>query len=281
MKLNEQETAEEQSIDQALKKEPVPEENRTEIEKAGLEEYVRPLKKDYRTFISFLNEHKVPYNIDSGVLLGLMREGKLLDHEKDIDLQMWADDEVHLLQLLPRAWEKGYTITIWLYKGLVYQYRFLREDLLPVHIMLFRRAGDWAWCPAGEGIGPPYPRQLTSRFYYYFVVARKKLRERLVATEVTRWPWKARRRTGTWLVPTRFFEKREQHPLFEGYIPGEWEAYLTYRYGNWRLPAVKWNIWIDDGALKLLRPEKMVDLSRYQSWGGGPVVKEARKTGRR
>ena len=34
--------------------------------------------------------------MDSGVLLGLMRDGKLFDHEKDVDLQMWADYEEDL-----------------------------------------------------------------------------------------------------------------------------------------------------------------------------------------
>jgi len=237
-----------------------------------------PKINDYRFFTGLLNEHEVPYCIDSGVLLGLMREGRLLNKEKDIDLQMWAEDEEHLLKMLPAVWEEGYTVTIWLYRGLVIQYRFLHEERLPVHIMLFRRFGSWAWCPAGEGTGPPYPPELTRRFYHYFVVARKKLRERRIATEVTRWPWKARRRMGTWWVPGRFFERRVYHPLFEGYIPLEWENYLSYRYGNWRVPPdKKWNIWRDDGALKLLRPEKMVDLSGYQAWKGGPVLKAARK----
>ncbi len=271
MKLNDQEEAD-------LKKGQTPVLDLT-VEEPGL----KPLFKtnDYRTFTAFLNKHEVPYCIDSGVLLGLMREGKLLNHEKDIDLQMWAEDEAHLLKLLPAAWEEGYKVTIWLYRGLVIQYRFLREGSLPVHIMLFRRSGSWAWCPAGEGLGPPYPPMLTRRFYHKFVVARKKLRERLVATEVTRWPWKARRRVGTWWVPAHVFDQKVYHPLFEGYIPQQWEAYLTYRYGSWRFPpAKKWDIWTDDGALKLQRPEKMLDLSGYQSWKGGPVLKAARNKAR-
>jgi len=237
--------------------------------------------KDYRSFATLLHEHDVPYLADSGVLLGLMREGRLLNHEKDIDLQMWAEDEESLLKLLPFAWQQGYTVTIWLYRGRVIQYRFLREDQLPVHIMLFRRSGSIAWCPAGEGTGPPYPVFLTRHFYHYFVVARKKWRERVIATEVTRWPWKARRRVGTWWVPARFFEQRVYHPLFGVYIPGEWENYLAYRYGNWRVPPErKWDIWRDDGALQLKRPEKLVDFSRYNSWDGARLLKETRKKAR-
>lgn len=236
-----------------------------------------PRVKDYRFFTSILNEHAVPYMVDSGVLLGLMREGRLLGHEKDIDLQMWAEDEDKLLGLLPLLWEEGFQITIWLYRGLACQYRFLKEDQLPVHVMLFRQAGDLAWCPAGEGTGPPFPREVTKYLYHYFVVARRKLRERLIVTEVTRWPWKARRRVGTWLVPLRFFSSRVYHPLFNCYIPREWEHYLIYRYGSWRIPATKWNIWRNDGALKQVRPEKMLDFSGDPAWKGSSLLKAARK----
>lgn len=281
MKLNGQDRAEEKGKEQVVDRTLNEEDqihlmgNEGAAEEAG-SLFSRPRDKDYRSFTDLLNEHGVPYAIDSGVLLGLMRDGKLLDHEKDIDLQMWAEDEEHLLRFLPAAWDQGYSVTIWLYRGLVCQYRFLKEDKLPVHIMLFRRAGSWAWCPAGEGIGPSFPRRVTRRFYRYFVVFRKKLRERLIATEVTRWPWKVRRQTGTWWVPARFFEQRKYHPLYEAYIPAEWDAYLTYRYGSWRIPAAKWNIWTDDGGLRQARPEEMVDLSRYQAWNGAPVLKGTR-----
>ncbi len=236
-----------------------------------------PRSKDYRFFTSILNEHAVPYMVDSGVLLGLMREGRLLGHEKDIDLQMWAEDEEKLLGLIPLLWEKGFQITIWLYRGLACQYRFLKEDHLPVHVMLFRQAHDLAWCPAGEGIGPPFPREITKYLYHYFVAARRKLRERLIVTEVTRWPWKARRRVGTWLVPLPLFSSRVYHPLFNCYIPRQWDHYLIYRYGNWRTPAPKWNIWRDDGALKQVKPERIYDLSGYPAWRGAALLKAARK----
>ncbi len=236
-----------------------------------------PRTKDYRFFTAILNEQAVPYLVDSGVLLGLMREGRLLDQEKDIDLQMWAADENKLLELLPLFWDQGFQVTIWLYRGLACQYRFLKEGQLPVHVMLFRQAGDLAWCPAGEGIGPPFPRELTKYLYHYFVVARRKLRERLIVTEVTRWPWKARRRMGTWQVPLQYFSKRLYHPLFSCYIPKDWDHYLIYRYGSWRIPATKWNIWKDDGALKHQKPEKLFDLAGYPAWSGAALLKAARK----
>ena len=245
----------------------------------GLEQTLqdRELNKDYRSFVRLLHEHKIPYCMDSGVLLGLMRDGKLFDHEKDIDLQMWAEHEERLRALLPVFREAGYTVTIWLYKDLVYQYRFLKEGELPVHLMIFRRAGDQAWCPAGKAIGPPRPRRLSWRFYGYFVRARKQIRERLVATDVAAFPWKYRRLLGTWWIPGHFFENVIYHQQHETYLPHRWEAYLAYRYGEWRYPKRKWDFWRRDGALRRVRPEELTDLSLYKNSSDGATLKKLRK----
>lgn len=248
------------------------------FQREGIENEYPPNNIDYLPFVRILNEHKVPYCMDSGVLLGLMRDGKLFDHEKDVDLQMWAEDEEQLRQLVPVFRDRGYAVTIWLYKGLIYQYRFLKEGLIPVHIMLFRRTGRWAWCPAGRGIGPPFPRKLTSRFYRYFVVVRKRLREYLTATDVTRFPWNLRRDIGTWWIPGKFFEKTAYHMEYETFIPEKWQEYLAYRYGEWQITSKKWDFWIHDGALVHLPPEKIVEFPSLEGWQEKRQLKQVRKS---
>ncbi len=232
--------------------------------------------RDYLSFVRILNRHNIPYCMDSGVLLGLMREGRLFSHEKDVDLQMWAENEERLRELLPVFREAGYQVTIWLYKDIIYQYRFAKEGKIPVHIMLFRRCGNWAWCPAGKGLGPPRPRRLTRRFYVLFVRARIKLRRHLVATDVVKWPWNVRRQLGTWWVPRWFFDRLIFHERFETYIPRRWEEYLAYRYDSWLIPNPKWKFWRDDGALRHEWPEEIVDLSRYRNGPAGENIRALR-----
>ncbi len=234
------------------------------------------VRKDHLPFVRILNETGLPYCMDSGVLLGLMREGKLLDHEKDIDLQMWAEHEGRLRELLPVFWQAGYLVTIWLYRGLIYQYRFTKEGELPVHLMLYRRSGEWAWCPAGEGIGPPFPRRVTRRFYRYFVIARKRLRDHLVATDVADFPWRLRRSLGTWWVHSDYFDHLIYCSRFETYVPEKWEEYLAFRYRTWQFPKRKWNFWRKDGALNRKPPEKMVDLSAYTGKNHRASLREVR-----
>jgi len=233
--------------------------------------------KDYLSFVRILNANNLPYCMDSGVLLGLMRDGKLFDHEKDVDLQMWADYEEDLRKALPVFREAGYQVTIWLYKGLIYQYRFLKEGYIPVHLMLFRRYGEWAWCPAGEGIGPPFPRRITRHFYPYFVIARKRLRDKLIATDVSAYPWKFRRSLGTWWVPAEYFDNTFYHEEFETFIPEKWREYLGFRYKDWQFPRRKWNFWRRDGALKRVMPEKRVNLDLYRPKNGKAKLFEVRR----
>ena len=259
------------------KQEPVLHQNETVTE---TEVNLQESKKDYLSFVHILHEYNIPYCMDSGVLLGLMRDGKLFDHEKDVDLQMWAEHEERLRKLLPVFREQDYKVTIWLYKDLIYQYRFIKEGYIPIHLMLFRKAGDRAWCPAGRGIGPPYPRMLTTRFYRYFVIARKRLRERLVATDVSHHPWKIRRDLGTWWIAAKYFENVTYHEKYETYIPGQWQEYLTYRYGNWRFPDLQWDFWINDGGLLHLPPEEVVDFSSLVSSSDGSQLMRVRKDAR-
>lgn len=222
-------------------------------------------EKEYHSFVSLLNSHNIPYCMDSGVLLGIMRDGRLLANEKDIDLQMWVEDEERLKQIFPLLKKNGWKITKWMYKGHVYQYRFLRSQHIPVHIMLFRKQGDWAWCPAGRATGNPFSWKPARLIYRLFSRARTALRNLLKKTDVARWPWNVRRDLGTWWVPCRFFERVSYSKEFDIYIPEQWDEYLSFRYGDWKIPNSNWDFWKDDGALKQRPPDQMVDLYHKKS----------------
>jgi hypothetical protein len=220
-------------------------------------------EKEYQSFIEIINKNNIPYCMDSGVLLGLMRDGKLFDHEKDIDLQMWVGNENKVTALIPQLEAMGWKVTLWLYKGLIYQIRIQRPKAIPIHIMLFRKHGEWAWCPAGRATGSPFSSKLGRYVYWLFVKIRRKLRNRLVTTDVTRWPWRVRRDLATWWIPASFFENTVFNEKHNVYIPGQWDKYLQYRYGNWRLPVEDWDFWVDDGALNQRVPEELVDIHSY------------------
>ncbi|NLZ93022.1 MAG: LicD family protein [Firmicutes bacterium] len=223
--------------------------------------YIR--EQEYKSFTEILHRYQIPYCMDSGVLLGLMREGKLLPWEKDVDLQMWAEDAGKFIAIIPELKLFGWNVTLWHYRGVLYQFRISRPGLLPVHIMLFRKSGEWAWCPASRAMGNPFTSPGLSWFCYaVFSKLRAKLRKKLVATDITQWPWKVRRQTATWWVPAHFFEQTEYSEQHQVYMPTKWDDYLTFRYGNWRVPAGKWDFWEDDGAMRHQLPDEIIDFSK-------------------
>jgi hypothetical protein len=67
-----------------------------------------------------LDAHGITYWVDSGVLLGLRREGRLLSWEKDIDLAVLISDEVKLLDSLDDFRAAGYTPSENRYRGHLY-----------------------------------------------------------------------------------------------------------------------------------------------------------------
>ena len=42
-------------------------------------------------------------------------------------------------------------------------------------------------------------------------------------------------------------------------VPCQVEAYLAYRYGDWRQPVDCWSYWSDDGAIRHRRPFEVRD----------------------
>ncbi len=222
---------------------------------------------EYLSFTQILNNYEVPYSIDSGVLLALMREGKLFDNEKDIDIQMWIENEKILYDILPVFKSEGYNVTIWCYKGLVYQYRFLHPHKIPVHIMFFRRYGDWAWCPASKAIGNPFSFRGSQYIYFLFNGVRRRVRNKLVTTDISRWPWNVRRVVATWWIPAHFFDHIIYDENFEVFIPEKWDEYLQFRYGNWKISQENWDFWREDGAVVHQKPDQMVNWPDYSPGG--------------
>ena len=52
------------------------------------------MKLEIENLLDLLNKNNFIYWLDSGTLLGLYRDGKLLDNDKDIDISMLNDDKI-------------------------------------------------------------------------------------------------------------------------------------------------------------------------------------------
>ena len=76
-----------------------------------------------------LNKHDVFYWIDSGTLLGIVREGKLLSGDIDIDISIPYTEKENVLSLLPDFEGVGYSFKeTWSYKSNDYIFKLVHKE---------------------------------------------------------------------------------------------------------------------------------------------------------
>lgn len=260
---------------------------------------------------ALLAEWDFPYWLDSGSLLGVIRDGEEIAWDSDIDLGIWDDDVPRVLAALPLLSSRGYRVSRRAYRGKVYGFAIKgrREHRFrPIRIHVYFREGETAWSPQTVTYRPvnrdvplrgfaPWPRLRMLLGYMQGEAAARREGSRLrrfwrkgfcfpcwTAVVLTRrrldrrwwdrlWPLSALHTVYTWVVPARHFDRLEECNLAGTSIPvpSDVEAYLEARYGDWRTPVQDWCYWTDDGCLVPERPERIVP---RLAEGGTPVAKK-------
>ena len=216
--------------------------------------------------------------VDSGTLLGLMRDGELIDHDRDIDIGIWNGQSQRLQAALDMVRKSGYHVRALFFDGSLFGLKLTpisSGHLRDVDINIFSRAGDYAWCPQ-----PIIRGDLTKRGV--LAMARSAWKKPLEAlkfgadavllyywtrcashVEIDRHPWNRICSIRTWWIPLRFFDTIEYDDRRNLPIPARWEDYLTLRYGKWKIPNEDWSYARDDGGLAGASPSVLIQhLSR-------------------
>ncbi|MCK8516973.1 LicD family protein [Methylonatrum kenyense] len=249
---------------------------------------------------SALESAGVAYWIDSGVLLGLVRSGRLNPWEKDIDLACLGDDADRLLASSAVFRRFGYRMTVNRYRGVLYSVSLKPLESwgggLRASVHVYYRIDETLWSPQTQLYMPPpapdvldRPPSLAGKLLRAVVRAslyrrpsgdnteqgeesrvsrepdKPSLARRLIAWLYHRfdrgliaesWPSRDVYVPLTWVIPAGFVlplssleVDGQRYP-----VPGDVEAYLSYRYGDWRRPVRNWCYWRDDGAIRRERP---------------------------
>lgn len=105
----------------------------------------------FNNIFSVLTTHSIPYWIDSGTLLGFVRDNAILHWDSDIDLGIWSEDLEAVLGLTDEFSRLGLRITTRSYKGAIYGITLDPDkddsSVLPIHVHVYFREGDVAWSP--------------------------------------------------------------------------------------------------------------------------------------
>ncbi len=215
----------------------------------------------------------IPFWLDQGTLLGLVRDGRLLEHDHDLDLGLWEEDykknRPHILRNLKRE-------GIWIesYKPHQLSVTSLLENVAMINIAFYRRTSGLAV----KKVYYPGPGRLENLAVKAAVfsahAASGSLETRLsaggayralglLAKVIPAPAW----RTLVYLsgrsqycfkpyvimaVPERYFLKQGKIAAdgFKLPVPADPESYLALKYGpDWHKPRKDWVFWKDDGAI--------------------------------
>jgi hypothetical protein len=198
----------------------------------------------------------IPWWIDSGSMLGLVREGALMAHDMDIDFGVWLSDGPALGALCKTAQGAGYRVARFANEGRTFKVKFILRSRpvgtmeRAIDINLFERVGGMALCPQPIIKERRFHGRLDAFVRGNFLrLLDRAARVPLGSATMDRWPWSAYFHVDTWRIPERFFDERAPIAGSSIAAPSAVDEYLTFRYGEWRIPKRDWHFPRDDRGL--------------------------------
>lgn len=191
--------------------------------------------KTLKIVTRFLDGENIPYILDKGTLLGIIRENRLLPWDSDMDIHVSRDHLPIFLKTKWKLWFKGYRVKVKRY----------REDVGP-----FKK-------------GEVRIIKIQTRKFLFFkegnimdLFVKKQVGDEHIYT-VGQYPFYLKS------VPSKFFYETTDIE-FDGKkypIPKEFDEYLRYYYGDWKIPVEDWNFKTSDGCLK-----EVIDVKKNRSY---------------
>lgn len=168
-----------------------------------------------------LEKNAIQYWLEGGTLLGVIRENRLLPWDNDLDISVKEEEYDRLLKCIPQIIKLGYRVKT---------KAFEKDD-------------------------PPFEKEKiriikvrTRRFFFFRGKVCLDIFIKFKKDDIYYWQIKESKKS----VPAQFYEDMRVWP-FNGkdyFVPNAYDGYLTYRYGNWRIPVKEWNTFSDDRALQ-------------------------------
>lgn len=170
-----------------------------------------------------LEKQGIPYVLEGGTLLGIVRENRLLPWDNDLDITITDEYLKKLLKAKKYLWLAGYRTRIRFHNRDIGPFKTGQVRLIKISTRKFffikgiklldifiktKESGKYFWV---VGIKNPVLKSVDSHYYENFSTI-------------------------------NFNENKLS-------IPYDWDAYLTYRYGDWKTPVKEWNFKKDDNAI--------------------------------
>lgn len=175
---------------------------------------------------SFLDKHEIPYILEAGTLLGVIRENRLLPWDNDLDITIIKQYEHLLLKNIWKLRFSGYQVRVKRYKRDLKYFKSKELRIIKIrHINLlkfFKR----------EVVLDIFVKRKIGDEYFWTVGVKDPVLK---------------------AVPSTFYENHTQvnfkNKLFS--VPKDYIGYLECHYGkDWRIPIKEWDYRTSDESVK-------------------------------
>lgn len=212
--------------------------------------------------------------LDSGSLLGVIRDGRFLKSDRGIDISVIINEynDPCIEKTVKSLENLGFVVSRYKWGKVVYKYCIApkKSSHFPyaIDLHLFKRFNDEYICPqvslmpqktlianlttslrkGGMPVGKKGVKNLFIKVYSFiyrdiFKYFGAPMKMRLRASEGTGMPY-------LWYIPVNLFNGVEVCNVDNLNVLKEPEQYLEFRYGNWRVPVSDWVTLRDDGGIR-------------------------------
>lgn len=243
-----------------------------------------------KAFINLLREVKevldkygIEFWLDSGTLLGAIRDGRFLSWEHDIDLATWYTNlSGNVKGLVAKGLsDKGFEVNLFKDKmdiqdrqrGVwadLHYFRLVDDRAVELRLEPINLLGQIiayldevfsAPCYFEKNFrGKPIKRNITGRILFEFSLKLPfPLRMFLAKIFIAVYETKIGARDISWVIPADYFRDLSTIIFYgmEIRVPAKREEFLAYRFGkDWHIPRRDWDPNRDDGALVSVREKK-------------------------
>ncbi len=185
--------------------------------------YARLGEKALRDVVEILEAENIPYVLEGGTLLGIVRENRLLPWDNDLDLTITRPYTNKLLGARWKFWLKGYRTRVRKIKNDSEHFKKGDARILKIQTTRFFFFKD-------VSLMDIFIKDLTGDRYYWTVSEKNVLKS----------------------APRKYYEKFTTFSFNDKLysIPAEYDAYLQSRYGDWKTPKQTWDFTKDDLSIE-------------------------------
>lgn len=188
--------------------------------------YAKMANKMLHDITAIMEKNNIPYVLEAGTLLGIIRENRLLPWDNDLDITVTRQDATRLLKRRYKFWFKGYRTRIRKFKKDRGPFKKGTPRILKIQtrkLFFFK----------GVSLMDIFIKELIEDEYYWTVSDKHPVLKS---------------------CPRQYYEERTlyEYQNKKYWVPKDYTGYLTYHYGDWKTPVKEWNFRTDDKCKKKL-----------------------------